>query len=97
MLKVEIIQNSELWSVYKLGVTQTLKNHKIDNQKLLWHGTSGADPFLVYQGEEGFDMKFAHSGMWGRGLYFAANSSYSDPYAFGKTVTKSTSALGKGV
>ena len=48
ILKIEIIQNSELWSVYKLGVTQTLSRRKIDNQKLLWHGTSTANPDLVF-------------------------------------------------
>lgn len=95
ILKIEIVQNSELWSVYKLGVTQTLQRHKIDNQKLLWHGTSGAEPLLVYKGEEGFDMKFSHEGMWGRGLYFAAKSKYSDPYSHTTTQSISVGSLGK--
>jgi hypothetical protein len=36
---------------------------------------------LVCEGEEGFDMKFAKEGMWGRGIYFARNASYSHKYS----------------
>ena len=50
--------------------------------KLLFHGTSGTDPKLVYDSEEGLDMRFSNDGMWGRGIYFAVNSSYSNSYAF---------------
>ena len=35
---------------------------------------------MIYQSEEGFDMRFSPGGMWGRGNYFAVNSSYSDNY-----------------
>jgi hypothetical protein len=48
----------------------------------VWHGTNLTDPQKIYQGEEGFDTKFSQSGMWGRGIYFAEKSSYSDKYAF---------------
>jgi len=36
---------------------------------------------LLYEGEEGFDIKFANNGYWGRGLYFAENASYSLNYS----------------
>ena len=29
----------------------------------------------------GFDIKYAREGMWGRGIYFAVNASYSHTYA----------------
>jgi hypothetical protein len=31
-------------------------------------------------------MKYSSAGMWGKGIYFAANSKYSDPYAFNEKV-----------
>jgi hypothetical protein len=40
---------------------------------------------LIYDGEEGFDMRFSASGMWGQGVYFAVNASYSNGYAFTTT------------
>jgi len=36
---------------------------------------------LIYDGEEGFDIKFANEGCWGRGIYFARNASYSHNYS----------------
>ena len=47
----------------------------------LWHGTRTTDPKMIFEGEEGFDMKFSSEGKWGRGLYFAANSDYSNHFA----------------
>jgi hypothetical protein len=48
----------------------------------LYHGTSKTDPSFVYNCEEGFDLRFSNAGMWGTAVYFAANSNYSDTYAF---------------
>eukprot|EP00349_Pseudokeronopsis_sp_Brazil_P008676 CAMPEP_0202969580 /NCGR_PEP_ID=MMETSP1396-20130829/15370_1 /ASSEMBLY_ACC=CAM_ASM_000872 /TAXON_ID= /ORGANISM="Pseudokeronopsis sp., Strain Brazil" /LENGTH=44 /DNA_ID= /DNA_START= /DNA_END= /DNA_ORIENTATION= len=31
----------------------------------LFHGTSKTDPKLIYEGKEGFDMRFSNGGMWG--------------------------------
>ena len=47
-----------------------------------WHGTSKTPPEKIYNGEEGFNQNFSNDGMWGRGLYFAENASYSDNYAY---------------
>jgi hypothetical protein len=44
---------------------------------LLWHGTRDTDPKIIYEGQEAFDAKYSREGMWGIGLYFAVNSSYS--------------------
>ena len=51
--------------------------------KLLFHGSgkNGADPKLIYESEEGLDIRFANFGAYGQGTYFADNSAYSHPYA----------------
>jgi len=36
---------------------------------------------LIYNGEVGFDTRYASSGMWGIATYFAKNASYSNGYA----------------
>ena len=46
----------------------------------LWHGTKLNKPSLFYEGEEGFDIKYSNQGMWGKGIYFAENASYSLKY-----------------
>jgi hypothetical protein len=52
--------------------------------KHLFHGTRSTDPSLIYKSESGLDMRFSNSGMYGKGIYFAENSSYSDAYAYNK-------------
>lgn len=51
--------------------------------KLLFHGSgkNGADPKLIYESEEGLDIRFANYGAYGQGTYFADNSAYSHPFA----------------
>ena len=34
------------------------------------------------RGEVGFDMRYSNQGMWGVGIYFAENASYSNGYAY---------------
>lgn len=52
-------------------------------QLMLFHGTRGNDPRLMYATATGFDFRLANeSGMFGAGVYFATRSSYSDNYAF---------------
>ena len=48
--------------------------------KYLWHGTNYTDHKLIINGDEGFDMTYSEHGMWGRGIYFAVNASYSHNY-----------------
>ena len=77
-----MIQNYFLWNSYKLGLKQTKELKSIQNEKLLWHGSTNCDPQKIYQGEEGFDMKYGQPGMWGKGLYFAEKSSYSNHFSY---------------
>ncbi len=44
----------------------------------MFHGTSGTDPKLIYQSEEGFNVNYSNAGFWGKAIYFAENSSYSN-------------------
>ncbi len=51
--------------------------------KFLYHGSSQTDPKLIYESEEGFDMRYANeNGYWGSAVYFAQDSSYSNAYSF---------------
>ena len=44
--------------------------------KLMFHGSGrgGANPKLIYESEEGLDVRFARAGMYGTGIYFADNA-----------------------
>ena len=50
------------------------KNGGNPNELLLFHGTRGTQPNIIYEGEDGFDMRFCTSGMWGVATYFAVNA-----------------------
>lgn len=51
--------------------------------KLLFHGSGrGGEPRLIYESEEGLDIRFARFGMYGQGIYFANNSGYSHSFAY---------------
>ena len=54
-------------------------NNGNSNTKLVWHGTRGNPPVSVFQGDQGFNIVYSNTGMWGRALYFAVNASYSCP------------------
>ena len=81
--KLERIQNKWLWNRYSQHCDEIKeKNGGVLMEKELFHGTGVNDPQLIYKGEEGFDMRFCNTGMWGRGIYFTASAKYSDRYAF---------------
>ena len=82
IVQIDRIQNTWLWETYVMHKKRLgLKNDGIINEKELFHGTRGNDPKLIYEGENGFDMRFSASGMWGQANYFAVNASYSHGYA----------------
>ena len=44
----------------------------------MWHGTSLTDPKKIYDSTDGFTTQFSKDDcLWGRGVYFAVNASYS--------------------
>ena len=83
ILRVERIQNKMIMKRY-FHRSQLMKDFGTADlrEELLFHGTSQVQPELIYKGDEGFDIRFSLDGMWGRGNYFAVNSSYSHKYAF---------------
>ena len=83
IVKIERIQNPWLWTKYhQHRELIKKKNGGVAREEELFHGTRQTDPSMIYQGEEGFDMRFSAEGLWGRGNYFAVNASYSDKYSF---------------
>ena len=83
ILNVERVQNRVLWKRYRHR-SELMKDFDKSHlrEQLLFHGTRTSNPEDIYKGGEGFDMRFSSDGLWGRGNYFAVNSSYSNSYAF---------------
>ena len=83
ILRVERIQNKLIMRRY-FHRSQLMRDFGTEDlrEELLFHGTRGTKPELICNGDEGFDMRFSEEGYWGRGNYFAVNSSYSHHYAF---------------
>ena len=83
---VEQLQDSFQWCSYVNAINQLKYKHKTAGvadsiiEYDLWHGTKETDPEKIIDGEEGFDIKFANQGVWGKGLYFANKARYSDEY-----------------
>ena len=83
IVSVQRVQNQYLWEkfIHHKGMIEQ-KNDGQANEKELFHGTRGNNPRQIYDSEEGFDMRFSASGMWGQANYFAVNASYSNNYAY---------------
>ncbi|RUS17975.1 hypothetical protein BC937DRAFT_89291 [Endogone sp. FLAS-F59071] len=82
-------QNRHLWATFQHNHRHiSKKNSGNVNTLHLFHGSRGAKPSSIYQGEEGFDPRFSALGMWGKGCYFAVNASYSSNYAYVKETSR---------
>ena len=83
IISIEKIINRECWKDFKRNVQ--LQVSKYGEQclmiKPLFHGTKTTHPRSIYEHRVGFSMDYSNVGMWGKGLYFAVNSSYSDRFA----------------
>ena len=76
------IQNTWIWKKYAFQKKRMhTKNGGRVNEKELFHGTRTNDPRNIYEGEDGFDMRYSRQGLWGVANYFAVNASYSHNYA----------------
>ncbi len=83
VVSISRIQNKWLWEKYSSHKKRLdHKNSGRVNEMELFHGTRSNDPRNIYEGEEGFDMRFSAQGMWGMANYFAVNASYSNNYCF---------------
>jgi len=79
---IQRIQNQHLWRKYYNERNHVAKkNGGFANEMELFHGSRGTPPHEIYNGEEGFDMRFSAPGMWGLGIYFASSPRYSKNYA----------------
>jgi hypothetical protein len=79
---IQRVQNKYLWEKYCHHKNMIhKKNNGNVNEMELFHGTRNNNPSSIYDSEEGFDMRFSASGMWGQANYFAVNASYSTNYA----------------
>mmetsp|Transcript_18850 Transcript_18850/g.27339 ORF Transcript_18850/g.27339 Transcript_18850/m.27339 type:complete len:908 (+) Transcript_18850:1-2724(+) len=81
--KVWRVQNTSLWTYYSFHKDRLTMIDIDHNERHVWHGTSSLDPSIIYNDQQdGFMMQFSGMGFWGRGIYFANNSSYSDSYSY---------------
>lgn len=83
--KIERIQNPDLWRHYQTKKSNMdAKNSQIINEKLLFHGTDvDSVPFV---NGNGFNRSYAgkNATSFGKGTYFAVNSSYSASDTYSK-------------
>ena len=84
IVSIQRIQNKMLWEKYSFCKGRmTRKNGASEiNEKRLFHGPSQTSPEEIYLSDHGFDFRFSRSGNWGRGVYFATTSKYSNNYAY---------------
>jgi hypothetical protein len=78
------IQNPDLFSYYTMRKARLEKTLGATPTEVeVWHGSANTDPRLIYEDQQdGFMTQYSSKGMWGSGIYFAENASYSNTYAF---------------
>lgn len=83
IMKIQRIQNKWIWQKYAQYKNMMAEKNGKDgvNEKELFHGTRTNDPGLIYDSEEGFDMRYSAQGLWGQANYFAESAKYSNSYA----------------
>ena len=78
IVKIEKIYNCVIYEKFMNEFKRMLRKYKDlqinDMLKHLFHGSRQTKPDLIYGSEDGFDMRFSNSGVYGRGTYFADNS-----------------------
>jgi len=86
IISIEKIFNPKLrrnWEHELENVQIANDNPKIIYTRMLFHGTGACDPKIIYEDDKGFLINFASDdGLWGRGVYFAQDASYSHKYTF---------------
>ena len=98
IVSIKKVQNNELYQSYQESLSRCKKlkekngmilNGEENYELLLWHGTGNTDPEeLIDRKTAGLSTQYAKdSCMWGRGIYFAENASYSFNYRFLKKNT----------
>ena len=81
---IKKIFNPSSWNAFKQKIIQQT-NMNPDSClyiRSLFHGSRDTNPDLIINDPQGFNMSYAHRGLWGRGIYFAKNCSYSHSYRY---------------
>jgi len=76
--------------LFDASTEKTMTNHKdnpilhyLDITKLLWHGTGGTNPDVIFNVQGCFVPAYASDAcLWGKGCYFASDAAYSANYAY---------------
>jgi len=89
ILRIERVQNPDLYREYFKARQRLAEKYQGNaNELLLKHGTLHTDPSLIWNSGDhtntyGFDPRFAaDKGKFGKGAYFAEDTSYSHRYAY---------------
>ena len=92
ILSIIKVHNKVCWDNFVKKVKQySESNPNTLLIKPLFHGSSKTDPEVIMRDDVGFKTGKSNHGMWGRGIYFAVNASYSDGYAYIDKVNKGRS------
>ena len=83
-IKIEKIYNPVVFDKFTGELQRMLKKYPSKSTwelvKLMFHGSTGTDPKIIYESEYGLDNRYSKAGMYGTGIYFADNSNYSFNY-----------------
>lgn len=84
IVRVEKVHNAVLYEKFMNEFQRMLRKypHMLieDMMKHLFHGTRATAPKQIFSTEDGLDIRFSNSGMYGQGVYFADTSQYSHTY-----------------
>ena len=83
IISVKKIYNPTSWDAFKQNIIHETNVHPDSCLYIrsLFHGSSETHPDTIINDPEGFKMEFAERGLWGRGIYFAADCSYAHNYS----------------
>ena len=82
ILSIEKVFNPNSWNSFKEKLILESNRNPVSCLSVcsLFHGSGDTSPQFIINDPEGFNMRFAQRGLWGRGLYFATNCSYSHKF-----------------
>lgn len=83
IIRVERVQNARLYQQYEIHKLYLKKKNSSENEKILFHGTSNTNISSICK--FGFNRSYCgvNGVAYGKGVYFALNSSYSHGYTSG--------------
>ena len=80
LVRIEQVQNVLLWTRHCVERQLMAGVHGAAPTELeLWHGTRTTPTSAIFNGAEGFDMRFSKQGVWGMASYFAELAACTTP------------------